>query len=234
MNVGRFYPSNNEYDEKYSKLRNGFRARMNGATEGQMKSRGIKYRVNFGVSVPHIKELSARFSFSPMECERLWFSEIREAMMVAAMQMPDERLDFDTMKEWSSCISNIDIAEQASFFMFGRMKNPARFIQFLVSTGNQFQFAAAFFTAGRAIQHENIPDKQVLDALLARIGENWWMSMAGAARGISFFLRQALRKGCVSRDQINSVINSCLAGGAAPCIVLAEELRTELDFLDEK
>ncbi len=232
MNVGRFYPSNNEYDVKYSGLRNSFKARMNGATEGQMKGRGINYRVNFGVSIPHIKELSAKFSFTPLECERLWFNEIRESMIVAAIQMPDDRLDFDTMKSWSSCIKNIDIAEQSAFFLFCRMPKPDSMIEYMANSGNKYLFATAFFTLGRIIQSGMAVSDAVVDVLMGHVDDDWPATKSVATRSVSFFLRQALRKNVVSKERMLAVVKSCEGDVDAPCRQLAEELLTEIQYLD--
>ena len=65
---------------------------MNGETSQQMTARGIKYRKNYGISIPHIKEIAKAYSFTPQECERLWMMEIRETMLLAAILMPEDEL----------------------------------------------------------------------------------------------------------------------------------------------
>lgn len=234
MSIGRFYPANNEFDTKYSQLRNSFRARMNGAIEGQMKSRGIKYRINFGISIPHIKEISSKFSFTPQECERLWFNEIREAMIVAAMQMPDDKLDTETMKNWSSCIKNIDIAEQAAFFMISRMVEPHEFFQYLINSNDPFLTASAFFAAGRYIQNGQNLSHNTLSLLNEYIDGNWPSEMNIAMRGISFYLRQVMRKKLITTDKAQSLIDRFSEKDDVIYRKLAEDLKTEMIFLEEE
>lgn len=233
MSAGRFYLANNEFDIKFKKLKNSFRSRMNGEISFQMKQRGINYKQNFGISIPHVKEMKDAFSFTPSECERLWFHEIRETMLMAAMLLPDDELTPVRMNEFSMAIKNIDIAEQSAFFMFSRMPDLDRFIADISLNDNEFVTATAFFAAGRALQTGRVLTPESIDRLVQCVGSIMGGNQGNAMRSVSFFVRQSLRKSLVTNQFAESLMAELRNMGTGSSLQLAEELQMELDYLSE-
>ncbi len=232
MKEGLFYPVNNEFDKKFSALKNSFRSRMNGETAQQMKKRGITYRLNYGIATPHIKEIAKAYSFSPSECERLWFMEIREAMLLAAMQMPQEELTPQRMMRWSSMIKNSDIAEQAAFFLFSRMEHADAFLADCLQQSNSLLASTAFFTAGRRLQLGSTLSNESMTNLLQIVEKPEQLTDNLLLRGISLFLRQGLRCNRITPITIRKLIiwfNEMTSLGHKQ---LAEELTAELLYLE--
>lgn len=233
MKEGLFYPVNNEFDNKMSALKNSFRSRMNGEAAQQMTRRGIHYRLNYGIAIPHIKELSQVYDFSPAECERLWFMEIRETMLLAAMLMPQAQLEPARMRRWCEAINNSDIAEQASFFLFGRMADVDGLLAELISSDNQFHLAVAFFTAGRCLQLGRPLPEGLLAKLMVVVDQPGDLTEQGVARGVSLFLRQGLRHGVVSPSTVRDLIGRFSEMPSLCHRQLAEELHAELLYLGQ-
>lgn len=233
MKEGLFYPVNNEFDKKLAALKNSFRSRMNGEAAQQMARRGINYRLNYGIAIPHIKELSQVYDFSPAECERLWFMEIRETMLLAAMLMPESELELARMRRWCTAINNSDIAEQASFFLYGRMTGVDDLLAELVVSDNQYHQAVAFFTAGRCLQQGRLLSEGSMTQLMVVVSQTGELADQGVVRGVSLFLRQGLRHGVVSQSTVRDLIERFSGMASFSHRQLAEELHAELLYLGQ-
>lgn len=233
MKEGLFYPVNNEFDKKMSALKNSFRSRMNGEAAQQMTRRGITYRLNYGIAIPHIKELAQVYEFTPAECERLWFMEIRETMLFAAMLMPDDELTHDRMKRWCAAINNSDIAEQSAFYLFSRMGGVDGFVADLVRSNNQFHVCTAFFTAGRCLQLGKPLSEGLVAQLMQMVTQPEILADNYVLRGISLFLRQGVRRSVIAPAVVHNLVAQFNGMLSALHNQLAEELRSELLYLGQ-
>lgn len=233
MKEGLFYPVDNEFYKKMAALKNSFRSRMNGEAAQQMTRRGISYRLNYGIALPHIKELSQVYNYSPTECERLWFMEIRETMILAAMLMPENELTPDRMKRWCASINNSDIAEQSAFYLFSRMGGVDGFVAELVLSDSQFHVCTAFFAAGRCLQLGKPLSEGLVAQMMQVVMQPEILVDNCVLRGISLFLRQGLRRGVIAPAVAHSLVEQFNGMASASHNQLAEELKSELLYMGQ-
>ena len=154
MQVNNTNTDSCDFDEKFRQLRQMFHSRMNGEASMQMKRLNPVYKQVFGVSLPHLREISALFEFNAAECEQLWQSKIREAMIVACLQFPDNEADTDTLFRWSADVASVDMVEFASFLLFSRALDMEAFCSKLIERGAQFDFAIELNSVARALQRK--------------------------------------------------------------------------------
>ena len=81
IDIMKLFIENQKVEKEMDWVLNQVRLHMNGATSAQMKEGGIKYRLNYGVGIPHLKQLASRIPVSYDLAERLWFLEVRETMI---------------------------------------------------------------------------------------------------------------------------------------------------------
>jgi len=178
-----------KFENKLNELRKRFRSRMNGKTTEQMQNGQISYKENYGASLQHIKELAQEMSFTPNEYSLLWRTNIREAMLISAINYPDEFTSAEEMTSWAKTICTADMAEQASFFLFYRCHDVDHFITNILQETTTYTLTIATFTAGRAIakgrQLSDNTYRTLTDIILSTTSIS-----SSEARGISLFLRQ--------------------------------------------
>ncbi|MBP5419792.1 MAG: DNA alkylation repair protein [Bacteroidales bacterium] len=141
------------FDSKLRELKFIFHSRMNGEASMQMKRLNAVYKINYGVSLPHLKEIAHEVIFSPEECDKLWTTNIREAMLVACIQLPDAEAIVEKMLRWSADVATADMAELASFLLFHKTADLREFSQALIARSNRFDFTIATHSVARALQH---------------------------------------------------------------------------------
>ena len=110
---------NEEIENQLIQLKKWIRLSMNGVASEAMQPLG--YKVNYGVSLPRIKEIAGRFSKSHALAQRLWLDGSRETMIVATLLQPERSFPEKTALEWVSQCNNIELIEQCCRNLFVRL-----------------------------------------------------------------------------------------------------------------
>lgn len=85
---------------------------MNGVASTGMRRRGLEYKVNFGLSIQQIKDLSKRYQPDSELAESLWKEDTRELKILATLLYPMEAFTKAKAEEWCYVIPNQEIREQ--------------------------------------------------------------------------------------------------------------------------
>ncbi len=191
MNKLKICLADDDFEVKFRRLEKLLRLRMNGETSEQMSLRNVSYTTNYGASLPHIKELAAQCNFTPSDCRRLWLLNIREAMLIAAISLPNPKVD--EMLDWSQHVHTPDMAEQASFFLFARTDEIDKFLISLIGrTGHAESFAIACFSAAKALLSGRAVADETLRIILSSATQKTRTTVD--FRGLSFLARQIVRR----------------------------------------
>ncbi len=98
------------------------RLRKNGETSAQMKKMGLEYKLNWGVSLMHLKEIAARYEPNHLLALKLWNKKWREAMILASLlDVPDEVTE-EQMDYWTKSLENTELAEMLSANLWVKTK----------------------------------------------------------------------------------------------------------------
>ena len=109
-----FLLDNKETENDFRKILTLIQSRKNGDVSTSMKNNGIEYKVNWGVSVIDLREISKTFQKNHLLALKLWNKQWRETMILATLvdqpaEVTEEQMDF-----WTRSFTNTEIAEQAS------------------------------------------------------------------------------------------------------------------------
>jgi 3-methyladenine DNA glycosylase AlkD len=100
------------YDEILKDIRKQCRLRMNGVTSTSMREKGLNYKLNFGLTIPQIKDLSTKYQAGKGLAETLWKEDTRELKILATLVYPVSNYTTDTANKWVNEIPNQEIREQ--------------------------------------------------------------------------------------------------------------------------
>ncbi|GAB6011521.1 DNA alkylation repair protein [Viscerimonas tarda] len=99
-------------------LRKRCRLSMDGATAANMRSHGLNYKLNFGVSLQKIKEIARRYTPGKELAEALWKEDVRELKIFASLLFPVSEFSKDEANTWLSGVTNQEIREQVCINLF--------------------------------------------------------------------------------------------------------------------
>ncbi len=224
----KFFIENQKVERELQWVLAQVRLHMNGAVTGQMEEGGIIYRENYGVATPHLKQLARRTPVSFELAERLWFIEIRETMLLAALIAPEDQLTPDICNEWVSLVTNKDIAERSAMFLWSRIPHIEKKLPEWIDSQSSFIRATALNTIGRLVQKDESANLPPLDAITESIKDINLHVLQAA----SFAFRMLLRAKRIELGKAQRLIKDFQASSNKQQRVVIEEILTEIDFLN--
>jgi len=117
-----FLLDNGDTEKDFQQLLKLIKARKNGDVSHAMREHGIKYKLNWGVSVVDLREISKSFGNNHLLALKLWNKQWRETMILATMLDDSDEVTEEQMDFWTKSIDNSELAEQASANLWVRTK----------------------------------------------------------------------------------------------------------------
>lgn len=117
-----FLLDNKETEQKFQQLLTLIRSRKSGEIADAMKSGGISYKLNWGVSLIDLREIAGTFERNHLLALKLWNKQWRETMILATLLDEPEKVSEEQMDFWTKSFENTEIAEQASTNLWVKSK----------------------------------------------------------------------------------------------------------------
>lgn len=108
----------NNYIETAKEIRQSFRLLMNGVTSQSMREKGVDYRINWGASLPHLREMAAEYKPNKELAITLWKDNVRECKIIATLLMPRDQFDEELAMQWIDQTKTQEIAEIATMNIY--------------------------------------------------------------------------------------------------------------------
>ena len=121
--------------------------KMNGVTVESMERGDVLYPKNFGVSLPEIKLMASKIMPNHALAQVSWHEQIRETMLIASFIQPVESFDEVLAAEWLSDVHNVELAEQLSRNLLGRLPFAPHKVAEWCSSSDKWLCSVGFFTA---------------------------------------------------------------------------------------
>ena len=152
--------------EQLKDIKTQFRLAMNGAVSQSMREKGLVYKLNFGVELPRIKQIAARYEPNHELAQALWKEDIRECKILATLLQPIETFLPEIADIWVESIRNIEMAELASMNLFCRLPYaPQKSLQWMADEREYVQ-VCGFLTAARLLMQKGDVDGRTENELL--------------------------------------------------------------------
>jgi 3-methyladenine DNA glycosylase AlkD len=91
---------------------------QNGAVVDSMQELGIIYKVNYGVTIPELKQIAQPYKGNHELAIRLFTEDIRECKIIASMIDEPNQVTGEQIDNWSDEFLNIEIVEQVCSNLF--------------------------------------------------------------------------------------------------------------------
>ena len=108
----------NQTQEKLKAIKRSFFLRMDGTASRSMREKGLDYKINWGVSIPDLRQMAAQYGKDYALAIALWKEDIRECKILATMIMPSEEMLPEIVELWMEQTPSQEIAEMAAFNLY--------------------------------------------------------------------------------------------------------------------
>ena len=99
-------------------IKQSFRQMMDGAVAQSMRNTGVDYKLNWGATLPRLREKADEIGKNYYLAIALWKENVRECKILATMVMPADVVLPEVIDIWMEQMPTQEIAEQAAFNLF--------------------------------------------------------------------------------------------------------------------
>ncbi len=96
------------------------RRERNGAVADAMRYYGTAYGLNYGVSLPTVRQIARSEDRDHAFARMLWMQDVRELKLAALHLAEPERLTLEEASQWAAGLVNSELAEEAAFALLRR------------------------------------------------------------------------------------------------------------------
>ena len=117
-----FILDNQETEIRFQKILALIKLRKNGEVSDLMNREGLKYKLNWGVSLIELRNIADSFEPNHLLALKLWNKQWRETMILAAMLDESAKVSEEQMDFWTKSFENTEIAEIFSTHLWVKSK----------------------------------------------------------------------------------------------------------------
>ena len=134
---------NEKTHQKLMEIKRSFRLLMNGPVSQSMREKGMDYKLNWGVSLPHLQEMALEYGKDRDLAIALWKEDIRECKILATLIMPANEMPRELVDVWMEQLHSQEMAEMLSFHLLQHLNfAPALAYEWMASDKDLYQLTA--------------------------------------------------------------------------------------------
>lgn len=107
-----------DIQSQVKEIKQSFRQMMDGAVAQSMRNKGVDYKLNWGATLPRLREKADEIGKNYDLAIALWKENVRECKILATMVMPADVVLPEVIDIWMEQMPTQEIAEQAAFNLF--------------------------------------------------------------------------------------------------------------------
>lgn len=156
--------------QKVKDIKQSFRLTMDGATAQSMRDKGLDYKLNWGTTLPRLKEMAHDLKAGTDDnydlAIALWKEDVRECKILATMLMPAEKMPPEVADIWMEQTTHLEIAEQAAFNLYQHLPYAAdKAFQWLASENDLTQICG-YHTLSRLFRRQMEPNERGINEFI--------------------------------------------------------------------
>ena len=158
--------NNEELNARIKEIKQSFRLMMDGVASQWMREKGLNYHVNWGASVPMLKQKAQETGKDYDLAIALWKENVRECKILATMIMPAEQMLPEVVDIWMEQTPSQEVAEMASFNLYQHLPfASAKAYEWIASDKDLYQLCG-FHVLSRIFARGQEPNERGINEFL--------------------------------------------------------------------
>lgn len=155
-----------EIKDKVKEIKQSFRQMMDGAVAKSMRDKGAVYRLNWGATLPRLREKADEIGKNYELAIALWKEDVRECKILATMIMPADEVLPEVIDIWMEQTESLEIAEQAAFNLYQHLPYaPAMAYTWMASDKSLYQLCG-FHVLSRLFMKGQEPNERGINEFI--------------------------------------------------------------------
>jgi hypothetical protein len=151
---------------KVKEIKQSFRQMMDGSIAQSMRDKGLNYHLNWGATLPRLKEMAEELGADYDLAIALWKENVRECKILATMLMPADQILPEVVDIWMEQIPSQEIAEQLAFNLWQYLPfAPEKAYQWIASD-KEYDQLCGFHVLTRLFMNHQEPNERGINEYL--------------------------------------------------------------------
>ena len=216
--------------ETIKDIKGQFRLFMNGVVSQSMREKGLDYKLNFGIELPRLREIAARYEKNHEVAQALWKENIRECKILAGMLQPVETFYPEIADIWIEGMDYPELAEYTVMNLFQRLPYASEVVfRWMADEREMFQLCGFLLMARLLMKGERLNERAEAEFL-----DQACTAVEGDCGPVQKAASVALRKYAHQSRENKRTVSKQLgiwAKSEKPAVrALAEEIKADLEF----
>ena len=155
--------------EQVKEIKQSFRLMMDGAVAQSMRDKGVNYHLNWGATLPRLREKADEIGKSYDLAIALWKENVRECKILATMIMPADEMLPEVVDIWMEQIPSQEMAEQVAFNLWQYLPfAPEKAFQWIASE-KEYDQLCGFHVLSRLFMNGQEPNERGINEYLDQV-----------------------------------------------------------------
>lgn len=155
--------------EQVKEIKQSFRQMMDGAVAQSMRDKGVNYHLNWGATLPRLREKADEIGKSYDLAIALWKENVRECKILATMIMPADKMLPEVVDIWMEQIPSQEMAEQVAFNLWQYLPfAPEKAFQWIASE-KEYDQLCGFHVLSRLFMNGQEPNERGINEYLDQV-----------------------------------------------------------------
>jgi len=149
-----------DIQSQVKEIKQSFRLMMDGAVAQSMRSKGVDYKLNWGVTLPRLREKADEIGPNYDLAIALWKENVRECKILATMIMPADVVLPEVIDIWMEQVPTQEIAEQAAFNLFQHLPYAPEKAYTWMASDQELRQLCGFHVLSRLFMNKQEPNER--------------------------------------------------------------------------
>ena len=204
---------------------------MNGVVSQSMREKGLGYKLNFGIELPRLKEIAAKFEKNHDVAQALWKENIRECKILAGLLQPVETFYPEIADIWIEDMHYPEIAELTCMNLFQHLPYASeKAFQWIADERMYFQFCGYMLMARMFMKEKEMNERaenEFIDQAFAVIQGETGMVCRAASTALGRYACMQKR----NAEKLLKQLRPMAVSGKCEVLALMEEIKIEAESL---
>ena len=203
-----------DIQQKVKEIKQSFHQMMDGATAQSMRQKGLDYKLNWGATLPRLKEMAAELkgddSLSLYDLAiALWKENVRECKILATMLMPPDEILPEVVDIWMEQTTTVELAEQAAFNLYQHLPFAAEKAYLWLSAADDLPQICGYHVLSRLFSRRMEPNErginEFVDQALTALQSSNPILRKAAMQSLIHFAAMGLMYERIARSAIHTI-----------------------------
>ena len=200
---------NKDIQEQVKEIKRSFRTLMDGATAASMRQKGLDYKLNWGVTLPRLKEMATEIGQNYDLAIELWKENVRECKILATMLMPPKEMLPEVVDIWMEQTDTVELAEQAAFNLYQYLPFAAEKAYLWLASPDDLPQMCGYHVLTRLFMNKQEPNErginEFIDQALVALQSHYIPLRKAAMQAIIRFSELGLMYQRLAHSAVNSI-----------------------------